>query len=206
MSEYLSNILSVKLKRTHCAGDIGDEWQTPEDEFNGIEKHFNDGKNFAIDLFTDGEFNSKCNNFFTAKDNALNQDWGIYCKLQGVDPVGFANPPYSKRFKGVNDEGISCTGLSQMMKKAFIEMQLGFKSVWVLPCNPEADWFPYQTASKIRFITGGRLTFDVPQWYKQDKNGSKPSSARGGSCLYLIQIIIIRVVMLALFQDHNCAA
>lgn len=183
MNPYALSILEKKLKRLHCAGDINDEWQTPAKEFAGIEALLLGGRKFSIDLFTDGTENSKANHYFTAKQNALTMDWGHYCKLNGLELTGFANPPYSKPHLGLDDNGITCTGLKTMMKKAHAEMLLGFFSLWVLPCNPEAAFFPEKTASKIIFITGGRLTFAPPKWYKQDPKGSKPMSARGGAII-----------------------
>ncbi len=186
---YLQKLLSAKLKQLHSAADVQDEWRTPDLEFLGIQHLYCPGGSFSIDLFTDGTINSKAPLFFTAKDNALNQDWGKYCKEQGVPPVGFANPPFSKPYKGKLDDGSTCTGLSDIMKKAHVEMHLGFRSVFFVPNNIEADWFPHRLskhpASAVYKLVNGRVSFDTPQWYKQDPDGSKPSSSRGGMAVVI---------------------
>lgn len=180
---YHNKMLEKKLKRVHNAGDIGDEWTTPELEYKNIERLFGPKNGFKIDLFTDGKNNSKCDHFLTAKDNAIRIDWRLHCQNNGIGLAGFANPPYSKAHKGLNEDGTTCTGLKSMMNKAFIEMNLGFYSVWLLPCAPEADWFPHEKATAIYFVTGGRLTFESPHWYKQDPMGSKPTCGRCGSII-----------------------
>jgi phage N-6-adenine-methyltransferase len=181
---YLKNLLDAKLKNLHTAADVQDEWRTPDLEFLGIQELYCPTKRFSIDLFTDGVINSKAKNFFTAKDNAIEQDWHKHCKEQGIAPFGFANPPFSKSHKGLLEDGSTCTGLGPIMKKAHIEMMLGFHSVFFVPNNTEADWFPHRLsehpASAIYKLTNGRVSFDVPNWYKQDPEGSKPSSSRGG--------------------------
>lgn len=184
MANYLQNLLNTKLKPLHWAKDVQDEWRTPNLEFLGIQQIFCPVQNFYIDLFTDGVINSKCEHFFTAEDNALNQDWYKHCNENGIAPYGFANPPFSKEYVGKLDDGTSCTGLHNIMKKAYIEMKLGFFSVFFVPSNFEADWFPHRLskypASAIFKLVNGRVSFDVPEWYKQDPEGSKPSSSRGG--------------------------
>ncbi len=189
MADYIQRLLNAKLKRKHSAKDVQDEWRTPDLEFLGIQEKYCPAKSFSIDLFTDGTINSKSPLFFTAKENALLQDWGKYCKDQGVAPFGFANPPFSKPHVGKLDDGSCCTGLNPIMKKAYMEMKLGFHSVWFVPNNTEADWFPHRLsehpASAIYKLVNGRVSFEVPEWYKQDPDGSKPSSSRGGMAVII---------------------
>lgn len=189
MADYIQRLLDSKLKRKHSARDVDDEWRTPDLEFLGIQQMFCPTKSFSIDLFTDGVINSKAPLFFTAKENALQQDWGKYCKEQGVAPIGFANPPFSKPHKGKLDDGTTCTGLNEIMKKAYMEMKLGFLSVFFVPNNIEADWFPHRLseypASAVYKLVNGRVSFDVPEWYKQDPEGGKPSSSRGGMAVVI---------------------
>ena len=185
--DYRQRLLNAKLQRMHSAADIGDEWRTPDLEFLGIQAKYCPAEAFSIDLFTDGPINSKAPLFFTAKENALQQDWGKFCKENGVAPFGFANPPFSKQHKGLLDDGSTCTGLDLIIPKAYAEMKLGFHSVFFVPNNTEADWFPHRLskhpASAIYKLVGGRVAFDTPEWYRQDPNGSKPSSSRGGMCV-----------------------
>lgn len=184
MADYIQTLLDTKLKRLHIAKDVQDEWRTPDLEFLGIQAKYCPAEFFSIDLFTDGTINSKAPLFFTAKENALIQEWSKYCKEQGVAPFGFANPPFSKEHKGLLEDGTTCTGLNKIMPKAYMEMKLGFHSVWFVPNNTEADWFPHRLskypASAIFKLVNGRVSFDTPDWYKQDPEGSKPSSSRGG--------------------------
>lgn len=188
MADYIQTLLDTKLKRLHSAADVCDEWRTPDLEFLGIQAFFGNGL-FSIDLFTDGTINSKCPLFFTAQDNALKQDWGKYCKEQGVALNAFANPPFSKPHVGRLDDGSTCTGLDEIMTKAHAEMLLGLRSVWFVPNNPEADWFPHRLskrpASAVYKVVNGRVSFDTPEWYKQDPDGTKPSSSRGGMAVII---------------------
>lgn len=189
MADYLKRLLDTKLKPLHSAKDVRDEWRTPDLVFLGIQQMFCPSKSFSIDLFTDGHINSKAPLFFTAKENALQQDWGKYCKEQGVPPVGFANPPFSNAYKGKLDDGTICTGLNEIMKKAYMEMKLGFTSVFFVPNNIEANWFPHRLseypASAVYKLVNGRVSFDTPEWYKQDPDGSEPSSSRGGMAIVI---------------------
>ncbi len=189
MADYIQRLLNAKLKRKHSAKDVQDEWRTPDLEFLGIQRMFCPADSFSIDLFTDGPINSKAPLFFTAKENAIEQDWGKYCKEQGVAPIGFANPPFSKPHKGKLDDGTTCTGLNEIMKKAYMEMKLGFFSVFFVPNNTEADWFPHRLsecpASAIYKLVNGRVSFEVPELYKQDPEGGEPSSSRGGMAVVI---------------------
>jgi len=189
MTDYLQKLLNAKSKNLHCAKDVQDEWRTPDLEFLGIQQKYCPADRFSLDLFTDGAINSKCENFLTAAQNALIVDWGKYCKEQGIAPFAFANPPFSKPHTGRLDDGSTCTGLSAIMKKAHIEMKLGFHSVFFVPNNTEADWFPHRLskypASAIYKLVNGRVSFDTPEWYKQDPDGSEPSSSRGGMSIVI---------------------
>jgi phage N-6-adenine-methyltransferase len=187
MADYIEKIAQAKLEKTHSASTVGDEWRTPELEFLGIQECFGPMNGFSIDLFTDGVINSKCKNFFTAKSNALTQNWYEHCLEQGIAPFGFANPPFSKKYKGLLADGTSCTGLHEIMEKSHLEMKKGFHSVFFVPLNFEAGWFPHHKsefpASEIYKLTDGRVTFDVPDWYVQDHEGVKPSASPGGMCV-----------------------
>ena len=97
--------------------------------------------------------------------------------------------PAHKELQQLLDDGTSCTGQHKIMKKAYIEMKLGFCSVFFVPLNFEAGWFPHKNsefpASEIHKLTDGRVTFDVPNWYRQDPDGSKPTSSPGGMCVII---------------------
>ncbi|MFM2476400.1 DNA N-6-adenine-methyltransferase [Celerinatantimonas sp. MCCC 1A17872] len=180
---YVDRLQTVIHKGCHCAKDIGDEWQTPEEEFKGIVRLFGP---FSIDLFA-SHFNRKYSYYFTAKENALKQDWMAYCSSKGLECRGFANPPYSKPHVGLMTDGSTCTGLGEIVDKARQECEKGFYSVMVVPHSPEADWFgdALKKATDIWTVIGGRITFEPPKWYTQDPQGSKPSSARGGTSIFV---------------------
>ena len=48
-----------------------DEWETPQNLFDKLGKEFH----FGIDVCATHE-NAKCKNYFTKKDDGLNQNWG----------------------------------------------------------------------------------------------------------------------------------
>lgn len=184
-NNYRARLLNIQLKRLHNAGDIQDEWQTPDLEFGNLERLFLGGEKFSLDLFTNGKVNAKCESWLTAEDNALTVDWGLHCRDMGIPLRGFANPPYSKPYKGLLDSGETCTGLNAYMKKAHSEMLLGFYSLWIVPNAPDSDWFPLVECSRIIWVTNGRLSFNEPSWYRQDPDGSKPTTSRGGTCIVI---------------------
>ncbi|CAG9000628.1 MAG: hypothetical protein CENE_02628 [Candidatus Celerinatantimonas neptuna] len=187
---YIEQLTETMHKGLHDASDIGDEWQTPDKEFFGIVHLFGP---FSIDLFA-SNFNNKYSVYFTAKDNALTKNWTKYCQKMGLPCRGFANPPYSKPYMGMMDDGTTCTGLNHIIAKATEECAKGFYSVMVVPHNPEADWFgeALKKATNIWTIIGGRISFDTPDWYQQDPKGTKPSSARGGTSILIFNPLLIK--------------
>ena len=48
-----------------------DDWETPQDFYNKLDNEFH----FTLDPCCTSN-NSKCDKFYTEKDNGLNQDWG----------------------------------------------------------------------------------------------------------------------------------
>ncbi len=63
-----------------------DQWSTPQDFFNKINKEFN----FTLDPCADKE-NAKCAKFFTKEEDGLKQSWD--------NEVVFCNPPYGREIK-----------------------------------------------------------------------------------------------------------
>ncbi|MGJ8681639.1 DNA N-6-adenine-methyltransferase [Paraglaciecola sp.] len=88
MNAYAQKLAEFKQQEGHYLKDIGDQWQTPPELYWGIYSQYGP---FVLDLFSDGE-NSKCPKFYTAKDNALIQEWTE--DLEGGK--AYANPPYSR--------------------------------------------------------------------------------------------------------------
>lgn len=110
-----------------------DEWETPQDLFNSLNKEFN----FTLDVCA-SPFNKKCNKYFDIEVDGLKQDWtgnNIWC-----------NPPYSN--------------IPAFMKKCSESKEL---CVVLVPARTDTRWFHdycYQKPNvEIRFIKG-RLKFN----------------------------------------------
>jgi site-specific DNA-methyltransferase (adenine-specific) len=112
------------------------EWATPQDFFNLINKEFS----FELDTASTKE-NAKCKKFFTEKDNGLLKEW----KAKSV----WCNPPYGK-----------ATG--HWIKKAYEETQKGNADqvVVLIPSRTDTKYFSTYgaLADELRFVKG-RLKF-----------------------------------------------
>lgn len=111
-------------------------WETPQDFFDRLDEEFH----FNLDPCATSQ-NKKCSNFFTKKDNGLEQDWGGFRV--------FCNPPY----------GRNVTGL--WVKKAYEESQKpNTLIVCLVPSRTDTKWFHDYIWGKaeIRFVKG-RLKF-----------------------------------------------
>lgn len=113
-----------------------DEWYTPIDFYNELNKEFN----FNLDPCATDD-NHKCNKYFTKADNGLIQDWGGYRV--------FCNPLYGRKIT------------ETWVEKAYNEAQKkDTLIVMLLPARTDTKWFHnfiYHKA-EIRFIKG-RLKF-----------------------------------------------
>ncbi|MBS9572033.1 DNA cytosine methyltransferase [Morganella morganii subsp. morganii] len=78
-SDYVIALDELCNKPAHMLKEVGDQWRTPDALYWGINAKFGP---FTLDLFTDGQ-NSKCQNYYTAEDNALTQDWSEKLKEVG---------------------------------------------------------------------------------------------------------------------------
>jgi phage N-6-adenine-methyltransferase len=112
-----------------------DEWETPQDLFDELNKEFN----FNFDVAASRE-NAKCRNFYGKELDGLKQEWeelSIFC-----------NPPYSE--------------ISKWVEKAFNECWWAKGIVMLLPARTDTRWFHkyiYKNPDcEIRFIKG-RLKF-----------------------------------------------
>ena len=112
-----------------------EEWATPQDFFNELNKEFN----FNLDPCATDD-NHKCKKYFTKADNGLLQKWGGYNV--------FVNPPYGR-------------AIGAWVEKAYNEAkQKNTLVVMLLPARVDTKWFHnfiYHKA-EIRFIKG-RLKF-----------------------------------------------
>ena len=110
-----------------------EEWSTPQDFFNLIDKEFK----FTLDAAATVE-NAKCKNFYTIEDNGLEQKW---------TGVVWCNPPYGRK-------------IYKWIEKAKDSSNDGATVVMLLPARTDTQWFHNLIYKKeeIRFIKG-RLKF-----------------------------------------------
>jgi phage N-6-adenine-methyltransferase len=110
------------------------DWATPQDMFDALQRHYQ----FDFDLAAD-ETNRKCDNYFSAEDDALAQSWVGRCWL---------NPPYGS--KGSNR-------LAKWIEKAHSESLGGSCSVTMLiPARTNTSWWGgfCMNAAEILFVIG----------------------------------------------------
>jgi len=113
------------------------EWATPQDFFENLNKEFK----FTLDPCADHE-NHKCKKYFTKESNGLEQNW--------AGNSVFCNPPYGRAIK-------------DWVKKCCDEsMNENTKVVMLIPARTDTSYFHdyiYQKPNvEIRFIRG-RLKF-----------------------------------------------
>ena len=110
-----------------------DNWATPLDFFNELNKEFC----FNLDPCADDE-NHKCEKYFTKIENGLLKDW--------TGHRVFCNPPYGRE-------------IVQWVKKASVESENALV-VMLLPARVDTKWFHEYIYNKaeIRFVKG-RLKF-----------------------------------------------
>ncbi len=105
-----------------------DEWSTPDSVWIPINKEFR----FNLDVCASSS-NTKCKNYFSKSQNALNKEWKGICWM---------NPPYGFQLK-------------DWVKKAYHESQNGATIVCLLPVRSNTSyWHDYCMKMEIRFIRG----------------------------------------------------
>ena len=112
------------------------DWETPAEVFDYFNKIFN----FDLDAAASYE-NTKCRQFFTEKDNALERDWPTYGERVWL------NPPYGK-------------GMSRWITKAQQEADKGPLVVCLLKHATETKWWDTIIESQATVIRiRGRIKF-----------------------------------------------
>lgn len=108
-----------------------EDWETPQDLFNELNKEFN----FTVDVAS-SEQNHKCKKYYTEKENGLIQNWN--------NETVWCNPPYGRK-------------IGDWVKKA---SESKATVVMLLPARTDTKWFHeyIYNKAKIRFIKG-RLKF-----------------------------------------------
>ena len=113
-----------------------DEWETPQDFFNELDKEFH----FDLDVCATSD-NTKCEVYFTREADGLKQDWRLHGNCC------YMNPPYGRE-------------IGKWVEKAYQESRNGIRIVCLLPARTDTKWFHKYIYHKaeIRFIRG-RLKF-----------------------------------------------
>ena len=113
-----------------------DNWATPQDFFDKIDKEFN----FGLDVCADDNNTKVKHNYYTIEDDALKMNWNV-----NFSGWKWMNPPYGRQIK-------------EWVKKASEER----KVVALLPARTDTRYFHEyiynQPNTEIRFIKG-RLKF-----------------------------------------------
>ena len=121
----------ISGKNVHFMSE-SDEWSTPQNLFDGLDKVHN----FDIDVCADG-FNTKCSKFYPKEVDGLRQEWRGTCWM---------NPPYGRQ-------------ISKWIKKAYKSSLKGAKVVCLVPSRTDTAWWhDYIMKGEITFIRG-RLKF-----------------------------------------------
>lgn len=187
----MTNLYTAELHRligqgTHKLNEIGDQWCTPDWLFCALDHLYGP---LVVDLFTDGP-NSKCPVYYTADDNALQQNWRAALE-QATGDVGyddfaacFANPPYSIKRASKGRKAAHITGMTHIMRKAHEEHLRGVPSVWLVKSASSEGWWPYELFTQVIHING-RISFDLPSWYEPDIEEKDPSGAGFGASIIL---------------------
>jgi DNA (cytosine-5)-methyltransferase 1 len=119
-----------------------DRWRTPPEIFLAMNAEFY----FQLDAAA-SPGNTLCSRYITEEQNTLDQAWGDHVSAPGYV---WLNPPYSD--------------IGPFVRKAAAEKAKGIGTVMLVPADPSVGWFKeaIETASEVRFITGGRLAFVNP--------------------------------------------
>ncbi len=166
VSPYCQNLNKLRARPTHMLADVGDQWRTPDDLWWGINARFGP---FVLDLFADNH-NAKCEDFYTAEDNALTQDWSA--RLAELGGAAYANPPYSRASR---HEGQYITGMTHIMQHTMAMREAGGRYVFLIKAATSESWWP-ENADHIAFIRG-RVGFELPDWFIPADEKQKPSGA-----------------------------
>lgn len=172
ISPYVLSLQSLKQQPSHKLKEVGDQWRTPAPLWWGINSMFGP---FVLDLFADRD-NAKCEAFYTAEDNALIQNWSE--RLDTLNGAAYANPPYSRASKH-EDEYI--TGMRHIMAHTLAMREAGGRYVFLIKAATAEVWWP-EDADHVAFIRG-RISFDLPTWYRPAEGEPSESSAGFGAAI-----------------------
>ena len=105
------------------------EYETPDYIFKPLNEEFN----FTLDVAATPE-NTKCNKYFTMKDDGLNKKWFGVCWM---------NPPFGRI-------------MQKWVRKAHYEYKAGITVVALLPARTNTKWWHecIQDIAEVRFLRG----------------------------------------------------
>ncbi|WP_312463994.1 phage N-6-adenine-methyltransferase [Pantoea endophytica] len=172
LSPYCAALKALRAQPTHQLKQVGDQWRSPDRLWWGINSMFGP---FVLDLFADRD-NAKCEAFYSAEDNALTQNWS--CRLAELNGAAFANPPYSRASQY---EGQYITGMRQIMAYTLAMRETGGRYVFLIKAATGEVWWP-EEADHVAFIRG-RISFDLPVWYRPEEGQPAESSAGFGAAI-----------------------
>lgn len=169
---YCYRLEEMRTQPFHQLKQIGDQWRTPDRLWWGINAMFGP---FVLDLFAD-ESNAKCEAYYSAEDNALSQNWSE--RLTELNGAAYANPPYSRASQ---HDGQYITGMRQIMAHTLAMREAGGRYVFLIKAATGEVWWP-EDADHIAFIRG-RISFDLPLWYRPEEGQPSESSAGFGAAV-----------------------
>lgn len=169
---YCAALDALRAQPTHKLKEIGDQWRSPDELWWGINAMFGP---FVLDLFADAS-NAKCEAFYSAEDNALTQDWSA--RLAELRGAAYANPPYSH---ATQHDGQYITGMRHIMAHTLAMRELGGRYVFLIKGATGEVWWP-EDADHVSFIRG-RISFDLPEWYRPAPGQPAESSAGFGAAI-----------------------
>lgn len=171
-NKYCQALAQLRSKPEHALKEVGDQWRTPDLLFWGINSMFGP---LMLDLFADND-NAKCPVWYTAEDNALAQNWSEM--LESIGGAAFGNPPYSR---SQYHEKQAITGMRNIMAHALAMRELGGRYVFLIKAATGEVWWP-EEADHIALIRG-RISFDLPVWYRPAVGQPAESSAGFGAAI-----------------------
>lgn len=171
---YIAALEALRAQPTHKLKQVGDQWRTPDQIWWGINSLYGP---FVLDLFADRE-NNKCEAFYTAEDNALTQDWSA--RLAELNGAAYANPPYSRTSEY---DGQHITGMRHIIAHTMAMRELGGRYVYFIKAATAETWWP-EEADHVAFVRG-RISFDLPEWYRPEEGQPTESSAGFGAAIVI---------------------
>lgn len=172
VNPYCAALEALRAAPTHKLKEVGDQWRSPDRLWWGINSKYGP---FVLDLFADRD-NAKCEAFYSAEDNALTQDWSA--RLVELHGAAFANPPYSR---ACQHEGHYITGMRHIMAHTLAMREAGGRYVFLIKAATGEIWWP-EEADHVAFIRG-RISFDLPVWYRPAEGQPSESSAGFGAAI-----------------------